>query len=156
MHDYLWQQPVKPLLSNRKYEQIKRYTVLCDFNCGRVRGACRDGITASLLKRWERRLYLVKTEVSQTVSRVMAGCKAPFGHVAGVNLPLAIIRWMCDEKVEESLLTERMGILVHKDIEIVNAQRMDGGGVRLITVSWPYSYRSRLFNCRVYAEEVAA
>lgn len=44
----------------------------------------------------------------------------PFSHIAGINLPLAIIKWLNNEEVDNSLLTERYGILGHKDIEIVN------------------------------------
>jgi carbamoylphosphate synthase large subunit len=44
----------------------------------------------------------------------------PFSHIAGVNLPLAIVKWLRSEEVDVSLLTERTGILAHKDIEIVN------------------------------------
>jgi carbamoylphosphate synthase large subunit len=42
----------------------------------------------------------------------------PFSHIAGVNLPLAIVKWLRSEEVDVSLLTERTGILAHKDIEI--------------------------------------
>jgi carbamoyl-phosphate synthase large subunit len=45
----------------------------------------------------------------------------PFSHIAGVNLPLAIVKWLRSEEVDVCLLTERAGILAHKDIEIVNA-----------------------------------
>jgi carbamoylphosphate synthase large subunit len=44
----------------------------------------------------------------------------PFSHISGVNLPLAIVKWLKSEDVDISLLTERVGILAHKDIEIVN------------------------------------
>ncbi len=44
----------------------------------------------------------------------------PFSHIAGVNLPLAIVKWLRGENVNVSLLAERTGILAHKDIEIVN------------------------------------
>ncbi len=43
----------------------------------------------------------------------------PFSHIAGVNLPLAIVKWLKNEEVELSLLTERIGIIGHKDIETV-------------------------------------
>jgi len=44
----------------------------------------------------------------------------PFSHIAGVNLPLAIVKWLRSEEVDVSMLTEQTGILAHKDIEIVN------------------------------------
>ena len=43
----------------------------------------------------------------------------PFSHIAGVNLPLAIVKWLKGEEVDNSLLTERIGVLAQKDIEIV-------------------------------------
>ena len=43
----------------------------------------------------------------------------PFSHIAGVNLPLAIVKWLRGEEVDLSILTERVGIMAHKDIEIV-------------------------------------
>ncbi len=43
----------------------------------------------------------------------------PFSHMAGVNLPLAIIKWLCGVEVEESILQERINIMSHKDISLV-------------------------------------
>lgn len=43
----------------------------------------------------------------------------PFSHIAEVNLPLAIIKWLKGEVVENDLLTEKFGVLGHKDIEII-------------------------------------
>ncbi len=42
----------------------------------------------------------------------------PFGHVAGVNLPLAIIRWLNNESVEPSILTPKIGTIAQKSIEM--------------------------------------
>ncbi len=42
----------------------------------------------------------------------------PFSHAAGVNLPLAIIRWLNHECVDASVLTAKTGITAHKDIAI--------------------------------------
>jgi len=47
----------------------------------------------------------------------------PFSHIAGVNLPLAIIKWLKGEEADDSLLTERIGVLAHKDIEIVRLDK---------------------------------
>ena len=44
----------------------------------------------------------------------------PFSHLAGVNLPLAIIKWLKGEDADTSLFKEKIGVLAHKDIEIVN------------------------------------
>lgn len=43
----------------------------------------------------------------------------PFSHIAGINLPLAIVKWLSEEDVDISLLTEEIGILAHKDINII-------------------------------------
>ncbi|RKD23112.1 hypothetical protein BEP19_12885 [Ammoniphilus oxalaticus] len=46
----------------------------------------------------------------------------PFSHMAGVNLPLAIVKWLDGQQIDSTLLTERIGVLAHKDIEIVHIQ----------------------------------
>jgi len=43
----------------------------------------------------------------------------PFSHLAGVNLPLAILQWVRDEPVNAELLTAKPGIIAHKDIDLV-------------------------------------
>ena len=43
----------------------------------------------------------------------------PFSHLAGVDLPLAIIKWVRGEYVNEKLLKARPGIIAHKDIGLV-------------------------------------
>lgn len=43
----------------------------------------------------------------------------PFSHIAGVNLPLAIINWVQEKDLSENLLSERFGVLAHKDINII-------------------------------------
>lgn len=43
----------------------------------------------------------------------------PFSHMSGINLPLAIVKWLRGEEVDKSLLTEHVGVLTHKDIQIV-------------------------------------
>lgn len=47
----------------------------------------------------------------------------PFSHMAGINLPLAIVKWLRGQEVDEALLTEQTGIPAHKDIEIVKLHR---------------------------------
>jgi carbamoylphosphate synthase large subunit/ribosomal protein S18 acetylase RimI-like enzyme len=51
----------------------------------------------------------------------------PFSHMAGVNLPLAIIQWLKGQEVDSSLMEEEIGVLSHKDIgiqKIINANRV--------------------------------
>ena len=43
----------------------------------------------------------------------------PFSHMAGVNLPLAIVKWLKDELVTRELLTERVNVMSQKDINLV-------------------------------------
>ena len=43
----------------------------------------------------------------------------PFSHMAGVNLPLAIVNWLKGEPVENEILTERVNVMSQKDINIV-------------------------------------
>ncbi|WP_365845954.1 GNAT family N-acetyltransferase [Clostridium sp.] len=44
----------------------------------------------------------------------------PFSHMAGVNLPKAIVGWLDGEDIDESLLIEKKGLIAHKDISIVS------------------------------------
>lgn len=46
----------------------------------------------------------------------------PFSHMAGVNLPLAIIKWLNHESVDKEVLTERINIMGQKDIQLVRLQ----------------------------------
>lgn len=43
----------------------------------------------------------------------------PFSHMAGVNLPKAIVSWLMDENVEISLLTADENVMCQKDINLV-------------------------------------
>lgn len=43
----------------------------------------------------------------------------PFSHMAGVNLPKAIVAWTKGEKVDSNLLYAKNNILCHKDIRII-------------------------------------
>lgn len=42
----------------------------------------------------------------------------PFSHIAGVNLPKAIVEWLSGNNVEKSMLTAKLNVLAHKDIII--------------------------------------
>lgn len=50
----------------------------------------------------------------------------PFSHLAGVNLPLAIVNWLRNEIVEKDVLTERINVMGQKDIKIVEFPRNMG------------------------------
>lgn len=43
----------------------------------------------------------------------------PFSHIAGINLPQAIINWVKGEYVPEDILNERFGVLSHKNLNII-------------------------------------
>lgn len=47
----------------------------------------------------------------------------PFSHIAGVNLPKAILRWLNNENVPESFFRVEIGVCSHKDIEIVKINK---------------------------------
>ena len=42
----------------------------------------------------------------------------PFSHAAGVNFPLAIVKWMRGESVRDELFTAKPGVIAQKDIAI--------------------------------------
>ncbi|MFS0576486.1 ATP-grasp domain-containing protein [Sporosarcina sp. 179-K 3D1 HS] len=42
----------------------------------------------------------------------------PFSHIAGTNLPEAIVRWVKGERIKESLLKGKVGVLGYKEILI--------------------------------------
>lgn len=43
----------------------------------------------------------------------------PFSHMAGVNLPLAIVKWLEGETVDKKLLSPKIGVMSQKDIRMV-------------------------------------
>lgn len=43
----------------------------------------------------------------------------PFSHMSGVNLPLAIIKWLNEEEVDEKILIPKLGVMSQKDIKMV-------------------------------------
>lgn len=43
----------------------------------------------------------------------------PFSHAAGVNLPLAIVRWAAGLPVSKELLAARPGVMAQKDIQLL-------------------------------------
>lgn len=57
----------------------------------------------------------------------------PFSHLAGVNLSLAIVKWLNGETVDKSLLTERVNIMVQKDINLVRLYHSSDIEIKKIT-----------------------
>lgn len=50
----------------------------------------------------------------------------PFSHIAGVNLPRAIIGWLTKTAVEENELKAEAGIVGYKDINVISKERERG------------------------------
>ena len=42
----------------------------------------------------------------------------PFSHIAGANVPKAIVKWLQGEEIEEKWLTAKVGVKAYKDINI--------------------------------------
>lgn len=47
----------------------------------------------------------------------------PFSHIAGVNLPKAIVQWLHQKEVDAHMLKARMNVTSQKDIVIVELNR---------------------------------
>lgn len=43
----------------------------------------------------------------------------PFSHIAGANLPQAIVNWIKNEQVDKENLRANIGVIAHKDINII-------------------------------------
>lgn len=43
----------------------------------------------------------------------------PFSHISGVNLPLAIVKWLQGDVVESNLLQEEFNVIAYKDIRVM-------------------------------------
>lgn len=63
--------------------------------------------------------FLVDGEVYILEMNARFGGGYPFGHIAGVNLPLAIVKWLRGEKAEENLLKATVGVKAYKNIQLV-------------------------------------
>lgn len=53
----------------------------------------------------------------------------PFSHLAGVNLPKAIVKWLNCEPVDKNMLKEKIGVMGQKDINIVELSNNTGGNI---------------------------
>ncbi|RHW42796.1 ATP-grasp domain-containing protein [Neobacillus notoginsengisoli] len=49
----------------------------------------------------------------------------PFSHMAGVNLPLAIVKWIRGEAASKSLIEEKYGVIGHKDINVIHLKKYE-------------------------------
>ena len=62
--------------------------------------------------------FIVNGEVYILEMNARFGGGYPFSHIAGVNLPKAIVNWLNGKKVESSLLQAKTGVKSYKDIDI--------------------------------------
>lgn len=62
-------------------------------------------------------LVIIKIYILELNCRFASGY--PFSHCVGVNLLLALIKWLKGEEVDKSLLTEQIGVIAHKDLGMV-------------------------------------
>ncbi|MDE6665780.1 MAG: ATP-grasp domain-containing protein [Ruminococcus sp.] len=49
----------------------------------------------------------------------------PFSHVAGVNLPFAIVKWLRGESVDDGILTAKAGVMAQKDINMTILEKRE-------------------------------
>lgn len=64
-------------------------------------------------------VFLVDGEPFVLEMNARFGGGYPFGHIAGVNLPLAIIKWLNGEDVEDNMLRATVGVKAYKNIQLV-------------------------------------
>lgn len=64
-------------------------------------------------------VFVVDSKIYVLEMNARFGGGYPFSHMAGVNLPLAIIEWIKYGKCDDELLKEKPGIMSHKDINLV-------------------------------------
>ena len=63
-------------------------------------------------------LYVVDGEIFPLEMNARFGGGYPFSHIAGINLPQAIIKWLRNEEIGDELLNERVGMIIQKDISM--------------------------------------
>ncbi len=51
----------------------------------------------------------------------------PFTHMAGVNLPAAIVKWLTGQPLEDELTVKTFGGMYHKDITIIDISKYSTG-----------------------------
>lgn len=67
-------------------------------------------------------VFIDRDKVSVLEMNARFGGGYPFSHLAGVNLPKAIITWLTGEQLDVDVLKERIGVLGQKDIKIVRME----------------------------------
>lgn len=64
-------------------------------------------------------VFLVNSNVYVLEMNARFGGGYPFSHMAGVNLPKALVEWSLGNVVDKVLLEENIGVFSHKDINLV-------------------------------------
>ena len=67
-------------------------------------------------------VFVNKDRISVLEMNARFGGGYPFSHLAGVNLPKAIISWLTGKQLESDVLKEEIGVLGQKDISIVRLE----------------------------------
>lgn len=62
--------------------------------------------------------FIVNEEVYILEMNARFGGGYPFSHIAGANVPEAIVKWLREEPVEDGLLEAKIGVKAYKDIHI--------------------------------------
>ncbi len=106
---------VKKKLAMRAGETDAAETVECNiiFNEAKRLGGI-TGHIANLDSDW----FLVNNKAYVLEMNARFGGGYPFSHAAGVNLPLAIVKWLNGEMVEADVLTVKTGVRGFKDLKV--------------------------------------
>lgn len=72
-------------------------------------------------------LFVVKNKIYLLEMNARFGGGYPFSHLAGINLPKAIIKWKKGQKVENELKIQKYDVVIHKDIRFVNLNKFVEG-----------------------------
>lgn len=65
-------------------------------------------------------VFVTEDEIYVLELNARFGGGYPFSHLAGVNLPKAIVKWLTGEPLEDELTIKRPGILAQKDIRMID------------------------------------
>lgn len=63
-------------------------------------------------------IFVTENDIYVLEMNARFGGGYPFSHIAGVDLPGAIVSWLSDETIDINILTAKPGILAQKEIEI--------------------------------------